>query len=663
MRLACPRPASVRPVGGVSEAASIAERVRRRLRLAGCASRVADALSLAALADGNVVIASGPATMGAARRSLDALADAFDEGMGPAYVLRPWIAAEHGLEIGEAIVAVSGGGRADLSEDAIRAPGEARLLTLDDLTALDPNALAALRYSMGSEVGADEPRQLWRYGHTVEMPNLVCVAAIVDRSHMPASNVLPYDPEFAYYFDIGIILDAESTSNEPGTPGRSLETSGVAPKGAPAPVTGEELATFRAALWDVGTVDTDRHSAFFEEMWNALQEMGWGLQGAIPRLQRVARASAAADGRDLTIDDCSRALGYREDAFRALYNVTARAYRRSSRGWDKPAEAELLPVKSSWTFVHSLGQIAGSPAVAFDDHANVSVVSAIDASLIATVAYPPHGVTAVALGETVDGLPILAIASDYEVTLHSLPGGAILSRVEGAPGLALSAAFGPPSSPQVVAVGGGDMRVHLWDIATGRRVCAPLEGHTDDVMALRFVEHGDQTVLFSSDMEGSVWRWILGDSPTGDHFSLGGRGDVELAVGRNHGEIWLAHGVGEQAFVWNAVTRRPVAPACPNGGWAPLVGVGLLPTPVSAPLLLTVNALGSVDIIDDITESRGGRQFELGLEVRRAEVTWHDDGPLLLLESTEEGLLLARLPRSFVDPLRRHWFMVWAAET
>ncbi|HEV3024438.1 MAG TPA: hypothetical protein VGX76_18305, partial [Pirellulales bacterium] len=63
---------------------------------------------------------------------------------------------------------------------------------------------------------------------------------------------------------------------------------------------------------------------------------------------------------------------------------------------------------------------------------------------------------------------------------------------------------------RLLALGGLDLKIHLYDVATGRLVLPPLEGHKEHGMILRFNHAGDR--LASNDWSGMLRLW---DTRTG----------------------------------------------------------------------------------------------------------------------------------------------------
>ncbi|MFF5158526.1 WD40 repeat domain-containing protein [Streptomyces sp. NPDC000348] len=57
-----------------------------------------------------------------------------------------------------------------------------------------------------------------------------------------------------------------------------------------------------------------------------------------------------------------------------------------------------------------------------------------------------------------------------------------------------------------LATGGMDRTVRLWDVATGREIGDPLDGHSADVTGVAFSPGGSTMVSWGSDNTARVWN-------------------------------------------------------------------------------------------------------------------------------------------------------------
>jgi WD40 repeat protein len=108
-------------------------------------------------------------------------------------------------------------------------------------------------------------------------------------------------------------------------------------------------------------------------------------------------------------------------------------------------------------------------------------------------------------------------------------------------------AFGTVGDRTVLASGGADRTVRLWDTVTGE-LEADLSGHQEDVVALEFAPSGDRAVLISAANDGTVRIW---DVDTHEPLAT-----ITMPMGRPTGIAPLAAGTGRAMVATAAANDR-----------------------------------------------------------------------------------------------------------
>lgn len=118
------------------------------------------------------------------------------------------------------------------------------------------------------------------------------------------------------------------------------------------------------------------------------------------------------------------------------------------------------------------------------------------------------------------------------------------------PHASYSVSFSPDGSK--VATAGGDRRVKLWDVSTGREL-AVLSGHTDSVRRVRFSPDGSKLATASFDRTVKIWDVLSGRELA----TLSGHSDRLSSVAFSPDGTRLATASADQtAKLWDLASRR-----------------------------------------------------------------------------------------------------------
>lgn len=130
---------------------------------------------------------------------------------------------------------------------------------------------------------------------------------------------------------------------------------------------------------------------------------------------------------------------------------------------------------------------------------------------------------------------------------------------------------------QVIASGGYDGTVRLWDPRTGQPVGPPLRGHTALVNGVAIGRLDGQDVVVSGSWDGTVRIWRAVGGQPADQVLTGHEGAVHgVAVGRVAGQDVVVSGSDDGTVrLWDGATGEPVGePLRGHTGWVHMAVVG-----------------------------------------------------------------------------------------
>ncbi len=137
-------------------------------------------------------------------------------------------------------------------------------------------------------------------------------------------------------------------------------------------------------------------------------------------------------------------------------------------------------------------------------------------------------------------------------------------RLRGHSGVVQTVAVGRTGDRDVIASGGDDGTVRVWDAVTGAPVGPPLKGslkgHGRWVSSVAVGRAGDRDVIVSGSLDGTVRVWdAVTGAPVGAPIEGHGRWVYAVAIGRaGDRDIIVSGGHDGTMRVWDAVTGAPV---------------------------------------------------------------------------------------------------------
>jgi WD40 repeat protein len=250
---------------------------------------------------------------------------------------------------------------------------------------------------------------------------------------------------------------------------------------------------------------------------------------------------------------------------------------------------------ATWTkqdeFPPHTGDNVQANTIAFDDGGTLAVTTSSNGqvfvrdSVTGTVLHrlEGHNESVLAAHFSPDGSLLVTASEDYKVRLWEVASGTLLRTIGGRiepvviPGVdtdtdqARAVAFHPDGA--VVASGGEDNLVHLWDVGAGTEI-QTLAAHTDTVRSIAFSPTGDRIATGSEDSSVRLWDGITGEplrkltgyTATVTSVAFSPDGNRLVAAGDPHTVlVWNLQNSGEvQALVGHTDTVRS-ALFSPNG--------------------------------------------------------------------------------------------------
>ena len=221
--------------------------------------------------------------------------------------------------------------------------------------------------------------------------------------------------------------------------------------------------------------------------------------------------------------------------------------------WDVASGQQKASVSSSYGHYSALDFSPNGRTVAAGSYEYVQLLDASSGREKARFSFTSSWDRITSVGYSADGRTLAFVGSGYpnRVTLLDIASEEEKAILEHNPAVG-SVAFSADS--QILASGGKDWNVRLWDIATGQEK-ATLEGHTDWVNSVAFNPNGGTLVSGGSDGTVQVWNAATGSR---QRTLEAHAGIVEHVVYSPDGTM-LASMSPEEIRLWNTTTWQRIA--------------------------------------------------------------------------------------------------------